>query len=80
MDVLCAKCGERGQLKLDKGKYYRVDHYDFRNGFRHGQWTGSCYIPLALAHKAGYDKAVGAYRENPETLARRPFLTAGPIQ
>jgi len=52
MDIMCPVCNCRGQLKVDRGKFYRVDHYRFKNGFRHGKWERSCYVPLQVAEQA----------------------------
>ena len=48
MDCRCPKCGERGQLKISRGLYYRIDHYTFKDGFRHGKYVRVCYFGKTL--------------------------------
>ena len=43
-DMICPKCGKRGQLKLDRKKYYFICHYKYKGGFRHGTYVSACYI------------------------------------
>jgi hypothetical protein len=56
-DIVCPRCLCKGQLKLDRGRYFRVDHYKPNpwisryGGLSHEGWERSCYIPLALAAK-----------------------------
>ena len=52
--MVCPKCGKKGQLKLRRGKYYEVHHYEGnkiilrdtgfrRSGFK-GKYLYACYI------------------------------------
>jgi len=56
-DILCPKCGQRGQLKCDirhKSPRYSVSHYIgkvYRKGkslgwFPHGKYVSCCYLGL----------------------------------
>jgi hypothetical protein len=70
-DVQCPKCKCKGQLKLDSGRYFRVDHYKARAGFPHGTWIRSCYISQALAKANGFDNLKDKER-GPLIIPRRP--------